>query len=375
MASFEKRGKTWQYTISRVINGKRDPIRKGGFKTQKEAKAAAIEIENKLNKGLSIDPVIPVPFDDYFENWVEVFKPHVGKNTKDRYKVTLKTIQEHFPSVSIQSITRSKYQMFLNTYAEGRTKETVKKLNSHIRACIQEAIAENIITHDFTKRAVLSGTKESKRPDEKHLDYVDSVNLLKDLVLLIKQANRPILGYYLLLLALTSGLRFGELVGLTREDFDFKRLEIKVTKTWGYTNKMPPGFGPTKNPQSVRIVSMDKATMDLFQDLFKRLPTNIHRLVFFSSQSKYKVISNTAVNKSLERLLNGLGIDSVNVHGLRHTHASILLYKGISIYYVSERLGHKDIQTTLDYYAHLLKEFRERDSNNTVKALEEMVAV
>ncbi len=53
MASFTKRGKTWQYTVSRIVNGESKPIRKSGFKTKKEAQVAAAEIESKLNKGLN----------------------------------------------------------------------------------------------------------------------------------------------------------------------------------------------------------------------------------------------------------------------------------------------------------------------------------
>jgi integrase len=60
------------------------------------------------------------------------------------------------------------------------------------------------------------------------------------------------------------------------------------------------------------------------------------------------------------------------MHGLRHTHASVLLYKKISINYLSERLGHKDIDTTYKYYSHVLKELREEDEKKTVDTFEDM---
>jgi len=62
----------------------------------------------------------------------------------------------------------------------------------------------------------------------------------------------------------------------------------------------------------------------------------------------------------------------ISIHGLRHTHASILLYRKVSIYYISERLDHKDIDTTLKYYAHIVKELRTFDENNTIAIFEEM---
>ncbi|NTU25574.1 hypothetical protein HPX95_05170 [Bacillus tequilensis] len=50
----------------------------------------------------------------------------------------------------------------------------LKKLNTHIRACVQEAIEEGIIQFDFTRKTKLTGSIESKRPEEKHLNYVES---------------------------------------------------------------------------------------------------------------------------------------------------------------------------------------------------------
>lgn len=367
MASFQKRGKTWQYTISRMVNGKSKPIRKGGFKTKKEAQIAAAEVEAKLAKGI-VPHLKPEPFDEYFKDWIKLYKSHVNKNTKYRYLTTLKTIQEYFGSTPIQNITKRDYQKFLNEYAKNHSKNTVKKLNSHVRACVQEAIDEGIIQVDFTRNVSLSG-KEGKNKEEKYLNYEESKKLLN---YLYKNLDKGMTNY-LLLLGLTTGMRYGELVGLTRKDFDFKNNTINVDKTWGYTNKMHEGFGPTKNPQSVRKIKVDSKTMQVFKNLFDTVPDNIYRLVFYSSQSKYKVISNANANKVLENILKELKIETIiTAHGLRHTHASVLLYQGVSIYYVSERLGHADIETTLRVYSHVVKELRVRDELESAKVYEKM---
>src|SRR5699024_3522410 len=134
------------------------------------------------------------------------------------------------------------------------------------------------------------------------------------------------LGYSLLLLAINTGLRFGELVGLTRDDFNYFNNTININKTWGYKKDSPKGFGPTKNEQSIRYVKVDQFTMNHFKQLFKSTPTNINQLVFYSPISKYKVISNANVNNLLKKLLLNLGVSTITVHGLRHTHGSVLLY-------------------------------------------------
>jgi integrase len=366
MASFTNRGTkqkpSWQYTISH----KPKPIRKGGFRSKKEAELAAAEVELKLQKGIAPN-LRKDAFDDYFEFWLNTYKADIGKNTRARYSDTLQTIKEEFGGIPIKSINKRSYQSFLNEYGQSHAKESTRKLNSHIRSCVKDAIDEGLISVDFTRGAVLSG-KQGKKAQDKHLDYEEGKKLLKSIYELEKKTTT----HYLLLLGLTSGMRFAEMVGLTRKDFNFVTNTINIDKTWGYTNKMHEGFGPTKNEQSVRIIKMDKKTMKEFNKLFDSTPDNIHRLVFYSPKSKYKVISNGNANKVLEGILEELEIEPISVHGLRHTHASISLYEGSTPYYVSERLGHGDIETTMNTYSHVLKELRQRDEEKVSNAFEKM---
>jgi len=369
MASIQKRGKTYQYTVSQIVNGKQSPIRKGGFRTKKEAQIAAADIEAQLSKGLM--PILKkIPFDEYFENWIDLYKePKVTLVTLKHYKYSLNAVRDYFQNKPIQDIKRPDYQRFLNWLGQDKAKETVAKVNAHIKACVKDAMEEQIIPIDFTRKTELTWTVESKKSDEKHLGYEDSERLLQSI--LSKLHNG--VGYSLLLLALTSGMRFGELVGLTRKDFDFKNNTITVNKTWGYLKDTPIGVGPTKNEQSNRIIKMDIPTMNYFAKLFKSTPTNLNQLVFYSPSSKYKVISNSNANKLLRNLLADLNLSSITVHGLRHTHGSILLYKKASIHFVSERLGHGDIQTTLKVYTHVLKELRIEDEQLSMKTFEQLI--
>lgn len=320
-----------------------------------------------MSKGI-LPHLTPVPIDDYFDKWVMLYKRNISDVTRKHYEYTSKAIKEYFGSKPLQEITRHDYQMFINDFGSGRAKETVEKVNSHIRACVKDAIDEQIIHRDFTRKAVITYTVPPKKSEEKHLNYKESETLLKEIW---KNINKG-LSYSLLLLGLTSGMRFGEMIGLTRKDFDFKNNTVRINKTWGYMKRNPEGFGPTKNQQSVRTITMNPTVMAHFKKLFKTTPTNIHQLVFYSPNSKYKVISNTYANKLLKETLNNLGIKSISMHGLRHTHASLLLYKNISIHYVSERLGHGDIETTLREYTHVLKELREKEEQATIEIFEKM---
>lgn len=97
-------------------------------------------------------------------------------------------------------------------------------------------------------------------------------------------------------------------------------------------------------------------TIQVLEVLKQQKEENFFNLVFCSQKAKSKVISNELCNRMLKQCCQELKINPISFHGLRHTHASILIYKGVSIYYISERLGRSTIQTTLDHYSHLLKE-------------------
>lgn len=368
MASITKRGKTWQYSISRYIDGKPKHLRKGGFPTRKACTEAANLVADELRRGLTIKHT-NIPLAAYFGEWLEIYHSHQHRTTYERYQNTHMNLVKYFGDKPLQSISKREYQRFLNEYSKGKSRATVRKLNTHVRDCIQEAIDEGYIRVDFTRKADLKIGRLAKRSEEKHISFQDSERLLmyffsNELVMRMT--------HYVLLLALTSGMRFGEIVGLTRSDFDFERNTITVNKTWDY--KRGTGFMPTKNPQSNRIIDMDSVTMMLFKEFFAIHPNGYKNLVFHSAASVNRVLTNEAVNKELRIILAKLNIDPpITIHGLRHTHASVLLYRRISIYYISERLGHNDIQTTNDTYAHVIKELREEDSQLTAGTFTDML--
>lgn len=100
--------------------------------------------------------------------------------------------------------------------------------------------------------------------------------------------------------------------------------------------------------------------MNEFKKLILSVPENENNLVFYR-QSSIKTVTNEGANKLLRKTLDALEIEHISIHGLRHTHASVLIYKGANIHSVSKRLGHSDFQTTLDHYSHILQEMEERD--------------
>ena len=362
MASITKRGKTWQYTVSRYVDGNYKPVRKGGFKSEKDAKLAAAVVEVDLSRGLQTSFKSDI-FADYFADWVKDYKSTRAKATIDRYDTTLNTIRKEFGVTYLQDITKRQYQRFLNVFGETHTKGSLRKLNTHIRACVREAVDEGIIRVDFTRGVEFNSKIKEKLDSEKHLNYVESKRLLKELVNHIERS--PL--YLLLILALQSGMRFGELLGLKRSDFNFKLNTIKIERSMDYKNGT--GFAELKTQSSKREIDMDSWTMELIEAYFTSTPPNIIGLVFFNPHSKSHTFSNERANTVLKEALNRLEINHITIHGLRHTHISILLYEGVNLLYVSNRAGHADTNITMATYAHVLDELHSSEVEKTKDVL------
>lgn len=138
------------------------------------------------------------------------------------------------------------------------------------------------------------------------------------------------------------------------------------------------GFVPLKNEASERRINVDKLTLTILKELVLKVKNdkvNENQLVLYHADSPIQVVTNDRLNDVLCRCLRLKITSIITAHGLRHTHASILLYKGISLLYVSERLGHPSLDITISTYAHLMKELREKNSKQTTGIFERLFNV
>lgn len=114
MASFEKRGKYWRYQIHHQRNGQKQRLSKSGFKTKKEAQIAAMEVEQKLNRGMIVSTEDPLLV-DYLRSWIDIYKAgSVQKVTEDRYRNFLASVEKLLPYMTVRRLIRQEYQEFLN---------------------------------------------------------------------------------------------------------------------------------------------------------------------------------------------------------------------------------------------------------------------
>ena len=99
-----------------------------------------------------------------------------------------------------------------------------------------------------------------------------------------------------------------------------------------------------------------------FSELIKGLP--LHEPIFVKGK-----IYNSTVNDKLDRLCRQSGVPVISIHGLRHTHASLLLFTGVSIASVARRLGHSSINTTQKTYLHIIQELENQDVDLVMRLL------
>ena len=294
-------------------------------------------------------------FCDYYKQWITVYKEGaIRPVTMSKYLMAHKWVEKLVPELSIKDLDRFSYQKLLNDYAAEHERQTTMDFHHHLKCAILDAVDEGLIPSDPTRKAIIKG-KPSRNKKPKYLNQYELHKLLDDLNL-DPEVN---LDWMILLIAKT-GMRFSEALGLTPKDFDLSRQIVSVTKTWDY--KTNCGFQPTKNQSSIRKIPLDWQTVMQFAQLIKSLPED--EPIFVKGK-----IYNSTVNERLARHCKRVDIPIISIHGLRHTHASLLLFAGVSIASVARRLGHSNMTTTQKTYLHIIQELESKDIDIIMRSL------
>lgn len=294
-------------------------------------------------------------FYEYYEKWINVYKEGaIREVTMKKYKLTLSWLKKLAPNLEVKNLTRVTYQQILNDYAEEHEKQSTMDFHHQLKGAILDAVDDGIIDRDPTRKAIIKG----KTPKEKKIKYLNQFELHK----LIADLNLGSkLNYdWLILLIAKTGMRFSEALAITPRDFDLPHQMLSISKTWDYKGK--GGFMPTKNASSVRKIQIDWQTVIQFSELIKNLPED--KPIFISNK-----VYNSTINDILEKHCKNVGIPVISVHGLRHTHASILLFAGVSIASVAHRLGHSSMTTTQKTYLHIIQELENTDIDLIMRSL------
>lgn len=297
----------------------------------------------------------------YYDYWISIYKDGAVRDvTLKKYRLAQKWLRELIPDTKLCDMNRVVYQQLLNDYARHHERQTVMDFHHLLKGAILDAVDDGLIERDPTRKAIIKG-KAPGNKKQKYLNQFELHKLLDDLNL-----GTEVNWDWLILLIAKTGLRFSEAIALTPRDFDFNRQVLSVNKTWDY--KTGSGFVPTKNRTSVRKVEMDWQLVIQFSALTKGMPEESPIFV-----DEGKAIYNSTANDVLARHCKRVGIPTISIHGLRHTHASLLLFAGVSIASVARRLGHASINTTQKTYLHIIQELESQDVDIVMRSMSSLI--
>lgn len=294
---------------------------------------------------------------DYFAEWVRIYKEGAIRSvTMQKYQLSVSWVRRLAPSLKLSETDRVAYQTLLNGYADFHERQSVMDFHHHLKACVLDAVDEGLLAKDPTRKAIIKGRKPRPKK-QKYLNQFQLHTLLNGLRL-----DKGVNDDWLILLVAKTGMRYSEVLALTPGDFDFVHQTVSVSKTWNYKEKSG-GFAPTKNRSSVRKIQLDWLTASQFAGLLLGYPRE--KPIFIKGERPF----NSTVNHRLERLCQKAEVPPITVHGLRHTHASLLLFAGVSIASVAKRLGHSNMNTTEKTYLHIIQELENKDVDLVMRSL------
>ena len=373
---YEKNGKKF-YKFRNIyigidpLTGKEIRKSKSGFKTKRETEIYIANLRTEYDNKNYINSN-DISFYELYELWFQSYKDTVKPSSLYVTQNVLQHILEYFGNVKVKKITTLFCQKYLNKNKDFSYSH-VKKLKSYTSLILKYAVKMQIIQFNPMINATIPKRNE-KTKSEDTLYYTKDE--LKQFLEIVDSYNNTEWKVLFRLLAFT-GARKGEILALTWNDINFSENTIDINKTLASTKTAVVVQSP-KSKSSIRNVSIDTETARLLrlwklkqrEEFFKLgIIPKTKQLVFCNSQNGFKWIF--FPNYTLKKICDQHNFKLIKIHGFRHTHASLLFESGnMSIKAVQHRLGHSDIQTTMNIYTHVTQLQKDNLGNDFAKYME-----
>lgn len=350
MAYVKKEGNSWYYTVDlgKSEDGKRKRTKKRGFKTKKEAEVALAKVVHELNSGTFVQPTRTL-YEEFLRDWLEDKKLSIKDQTYKNYVTIASThIIPTLGRFQVQQLSAVILQKFISTLSgNGLANSYIKKIIDVLNGFLKKAKRLGLITANPMEII------EKPRISKQEISVWDVQDLNQ--FLSVAKDDR----YYLaFLLAIATGMRQGEILGLRWKDIDFGNSTLSVRQTLSHDGKTLTSEAKTKSslrtihlPEDVLHALRRHRHLILQEKLSKGDQYKEHDLVVCTSVGTPVTPRN--LSRTWYRLLEQAGVTSIRFHDLRHTHATLLLKEGIHVKVVAERLGHSNTRMTLDTYSHV----------------------
>ena len=362
MPSIRKHGHGYQVRYYYYdANGQEHEKTKSGFRTKSAAKLFASQLEIDIHNGLDLVPK-DLKFADYFDYFYHTYKePKIENQTKNRYKITSRVLHNYFGDVTLKSIDRPQYQAFINFYGHSHAKDTVYKVNSLIRATVQNAILDDLIHKDFTQRVSLIYDKSR----DKHVEYLNVAEIKRLIAYLENHLNYHFTSTFMILTAVLTGARLGEIQALTWNDINFETDEIRIIKTLTVKCKEIYKITNVKNKENRRI-----KMNNVLHNALINYKTIVSQYTDFTDNwyifGNDYFLSQSTIDRKKDTYFRISNVKRITMHEFRHSHVSLLINEYVKaskeknmkidtakfFLMMADRMGHT-IQVMQDTYMHL----------------------
>ena len=282
--------------------------------------------------------------------YTEYCKKHIRAGTQRIYQnVYNNHLNPYFGSKKLNQITPMMIQKFINEKANTFKYNTVSGIANVLSRTFSLAVDWRIIKESPYRNIKITNNE----------DKVDELLSLDDIrkLLCIYENDTNLLHKSAFYLAIACGLRNSEIRALTVNDIDFKNCTININKQIGEGrdeegNIVDGLIVPTKTKESTRKVYAPDMVIDCLKQYIESLIWIPKSGQIFINATNGKPITKHCLSKRFKAVMVGNGMDPIRFHDLRHLQATLLMYAGVNLQSISQRLGHSNTDTTLRVYTH-----------------------
>lgn len=308
--------------------------KKEGFTTQREAKAFEREFLNKAHA--SCDMTFGSLVELYMEDCKSRLKPTTLENKQYTINLKLLPFFQNMPLNTITATTVRKWQNELISNDSNYSQTYLKTINNQLSALFNYAMKYYKLPSNPARTA---GSMGKKNADSIEFWTVEEFKMFMNIVE-DKPTSKAVFN-----ILFWTGMRSGELLALSLNDFDFAVQTVSINKNYARMGNQDLILEP-KTPKSKRTITLPKFLCELIQDYSSRLYD-------YEPNDRLFHVTKYFLHHEMDRGCKKSGVKRIRIHDLRHSHASLLIEMGFSPLLISERLGHENIETTLQTYSHL----------------------
>lgn len=364
--SIQKRSKnTWRlvFDLERNHTGKRNQKVVTVRGTKREAEAELSRIIAEVDSGGFADPGT-ITVEEYFKRWLEHVATKTSAKTHERYAGIVRLgIVPHLGSAKLSKLRPMDIQTFYaDALSRGRARtqgglsqRTVLHYHRILSQALKQAVRWQLLPRNPADAV------EPPRPEQRDMVVLDGEQMIK---LLDGSRGTPL--YIPVLLAITTGMRRGEVLALRWSDVDLDRASLAVTQTLEKSKKDGLRFKQPKTKRSRRNISLASITVEALRkhrleqaELCLKLGRGWEDSGLVCSRFDGAPINPNTLSSGFASLVRTMDIPNVTFHGLRHSHATQLFKEGVHPKVAQERLGHSTISVTLDLYSHVMPGMQE----------------